>query len=182
MSNGLKIPPKALIILDFLTYPQPLVTMNKIGLFSVFCSSMSYDIWLLSDIICILSNVVNSLLFVKYFNIILPYSLSSLIILQHISYFYIILPYSPTFHIILHHSTKSDNILPYLLSFDNISYLSTTFSKILHHSPSSLILRHHSTNRHHFSTIFFDIIFFRQHLTTFYKIFIRQKFLSFAVK
>ena len=135
-------------------------------------------------------NVVERGKLIAFCKVFQHHSLSSLIILQHISYFYIILPYSPTFPIILQHSPLFFPILHHILYFDNISYLSTSFSKILHHSPSSLILRHHSTNRHHFSTIFFDNIFFRQHSTSFYKIFFRQKFfviccqiknLSFAV-
>ena len=98
----------------------------------------------------------------------------------HLSLSYII-PYNPTsFPIILHHSTPF-NILP---------YYPTTFSPILPYSPSFSIILQHSTNRHYFSTIFFDNIFFRQHSPTFYKIIFRQeifviccqiKNLSFAV-
>ena len=35
------------------------------------------------------------------------------------------------------------------------------------HSPTFPIILQHSTNRHYFSTIFFDNIFFRQHSTTY---------------
>ena len=44
---------------------------------------------------------------------------------------------------------------------------SPTFPFISHHSPSFPIILQHSTNRHYFSTIFFDNIFFRQHSTTY---------------
>ena len=129
-------PPKALEILDFKTYPQPLVTMNKIGLFSAFCSSMSYDIWLMSDIICMLSKVVNSLLFVKYFNTILPYSLLSPFILHHLSLSYNIPHHSSSFPIILQHSLLFHIIRQHSPSFiifrQHISY----FDILRHYSPS----------------------------------------------
>lgn len=126
-----------------------------------------------------LSNVVNSLLFVKYFNTILPYSLSSPIILQHSTTFHIILQHSSLFHIIRQHFpsfiifrqhlTTSPIILQHLTTFDNISYISTTLS--LFRQIDNIFLQYFST------TFFFDII--RQHST---KSFFDKNFLSFAVK
>ena len=65
--------------------------------------------------------------------------------------------HSPTFPFISHYPT----------SFHIILQHSSLFNIILHHSPSFPIILHHSTNRHYFSTIFFDNIFFRQHSTTY---------------
>ena len=144
------------------------------------------------------------MLFVKYFNTILPYSLSFPIILHHSTSFSIIPHHSPSFNIILHHSLLSYNILPYsplsytilhhILYFDNISHTSTYFDTIHHNPTTSLIFRQHSPSfdkttiffynifRHHFFSTSFDNNFvnliFRQ------KIFViccQIKNLSFAV-
>lgn len=71
--------------------------------------------------------------------------------------FFPILQHSPTFPFISHYPT----------SFPIILQHSSLFNIILHHSPSFPIILQHSTNRHYFSTIFFDNIFFRQHSTTY---------------
>ena len=98
--------------------------------------------------------------------------------------------HSPTFPIILHHLSLS-YIIPYnLTSFNIIQHHSLLSYNILPYSPLFSIILQHSTNRHYFSTIFFDNIFFRQHSPTFDKIIFRQeifviccqiKNLSFAV-
>ena len=73
--------------------------------------------------------------------------------------------HSPTFPFIPYHLTPSLIILHH----------STSFPIILQHSPLFSLFLQHSTNRHYFSTIFFDNIFFRQHSPTFDKIIFRQE-------
>ena len=72
----------------------------------------------------------------------------------------------------------SSPFIPYHLTpFLNIPYYSSTFLNIPHHSLLFLTIPYNpttfpnilplSTNRHYFSTIFFDNIFFRQHSTSY---------------
>ena len=67
----------------------------------------------------------------------------------------------------LHYSSPFPFISHYSPTFSLFLQHSPLFNIILHHSPSFPIILHHSTNRHYFSTIFFDNIFFRQHSTTY---------------